>query len=425
MAERLPTLKSRVVLSSAAVAALVGLLAAGTALGLVRQQQRAAGDRRLLELGQLFSGELEGADVDAARQAEDENAELEALGLRLTLSRDGQFIAGDAALAAVTGCEHRGELRACAWTTGPWRIVVSGRDTSLPSAWWWLAGLLAAALSAAVGAGVSFFVGGWALRSLLQLEERVRAASGEAPLSLGAPASTAEVEALRAALDGLVSRLAEALERSRVFASSAAHELRTPLATLSAELEVLAAGAPPREREAATRALRTLRRLSILVDRLLALARGDLGPPRPFETIALEDVVREVVAARDEGERARLSVKVDDPGMTRGDEVLLGAVIDNLVDNGLKYSKGAVVLRVAADESQVTVEVRDEGEGPPPGALPALLKPFERGDSQVPGHGLGLAIVTRAVDLHHGSLRFEGATARVSLPRWQATGADA
>lgn len=424
MAERLPTLKSRVALSSAAVAALVGLLAAGSALAIVRQQQRSASDQRLLELGQLFSRELEGGE-DPARQVADENAELEALGLRIGLARDGQLVAGESALIDVAGCQHRGELRACAWTSGPWHIVVSGRDTSLPSAWWWLAGLFAAALSAAVGAAASFFVGGWALRSLLQLEERVRAASGEAPLQLGPAASTAEVEALRAALDGLVSRLAEALERSRVFASSAAHELRTPLATLSAELEVLAAGAPPREREAATRALRTLRRLSILVDRLLALARGDLGPPRPFETIALEDVVREVVAARDEGERARLTVSIEDPGMTRGDEVLLGAVIDNLVDNSLKYSRGAVTLRVGADESRVTVDVRDEGEGPSPQALPELLKPFERGASGVPGHGLGLAIVTRAVDLHHGTLRFDGATARVSLPRWQAAGSDA
>lgn len=420
MADHLPTLKSRVVLASALVSAFVGLLAASGAVVIVREQQQRQSDRRLLEAGQLFFRELGSGDASVLRELADENDELRALGMRLAFFDGARCVAGDPALGAVVGCRSVGEVRACAFESGPRRVVVSALDVKLPAGWWWLAIALASVLSAAAGAGASYFVAGWALESLLMLERRVTSASGSGALELGARASTAEVEALRAALEALVTQLAEALERSRVFASSAAHELRTPLSTMSAELELLAAAAPAAEREAATRVLRTLRRLTLLVDRLLTLARGEMGPPRPFETIALEDIVRETVAARDEFERARVAIKVEDAGMIHGDESLLGAIVDNLVENSLKFSGGEVGVCVSATSTQVTLSVSDGGPGIPPDALPALLKPFARGDTTVGGHGLGLAIITRAVELHRGALAVAGSTIQVTFPRWRA-----
>ena len=154
------------------------------------------------------------------------------------------------------------------------------------------------------------------------------------------------------------------------------------------------------------------------MDRLLELARGDLGPQRPFETIALEDVVRETMAARDEAERSRVAVTIEDAGMIRGDEALLGAIVDNLVDNSLKFTSAAVQVKLTATPQLIILSVSDGGPGVPADQVPALLKPFARGETSVRGHGLGLAIVNRAVELHQAQLAFEGSTTRVSFPRW-------
>ena len=121
-----------------------------------------------------------------------------------------------------------------------------------------------------------------------------------------------------------------------------------------------------------------------------------------------------------EQERARVSVTVEDAGMIRGDEALLGAIVDNLVDNSLKFSSGAVVLKVSAAPTQVTLEISDSGPGIPADQVEALLKPFARGDTSVAGHGLGLAIISRAAELHRGSLSIDGAHVRVTFPRWTA-----
>lgn len=418
MAEPLPSLRTRVVLSTAAVSAFVGLLAASGAVAIVRQQQHRSAERRLVEAGQLFSRELEDGEQTVRTQVDDENEELKALGMRLALFQGTRCLGGDPALASITGCVSDGQSRACEVALGARRVVVAGPEVEFPFTWWWLSVALATALSAVVGAVVSRSVGTWALRSLLTLEQHVSSASLTGPLELGERATTAEVESLRAALAALVTRLSEALGRSQVFASSAAHELRTPLSTMSAELELLSAQAPLAEKEAAARVLRTLKRLSLLVDRLLALAQGELGPQRPFETVALEDVVRETVAGRAREEVARISVAVEDEGMIRGDEALLGAIVDNLIDNALKYSAGEVKVQVGASGSSVMLTVSDSGPGISVDQLQALLAPFARGNTGVRGHGLGLSIVSRAVELHGGSLSFEGATVRVTFPGW-------
>ena len=416
MVERLPSLRARVVWSSTGVAALVGLLAASSAVALVRHQQQLTAERRLLEAGELFAGELAEAEQRVRLQVDDENEELQPLGMRLALFEGARCLGGDPALGAVRGCVSLGSSRACALERGSRRVVVAGPEPESPGAWWLVSILLGSLLSAGVGALVSLGVGTWALRSLLTLQRQVSTASIDGELELGPRAPTAEVEALRAALESLVSRLKASLERSRVFASSAAHELRTPLSTISAELELMTHTAPTAEKEAAARAQRTLKRLTLLVDRLLALARGEHGPQRPFETVALEDVVRETVSARSASERERVGITIDDAGMIRGDEPLLGAIVDNLVDNSLKFSSGPVLVQVSAAGEDITLSVTDRGPGV--AALPSLLEPFVRGDTSVGGHGLGLAIVNRAVELHHAALTFEGSTVRVRFPRW-------
>jgi hypothetical protein len=161
-----------VVLSSTAVAALVGLIAASGAVAIVWQQQRLAGDRRLLDSGQLFAGELNQTEGTVEQQVLDENVELAPLGMRLALFEGAGRLGGDPSLANVAGCVSAGAARSCAVELGARRVVVAGPAPELPTAWW-LSILLASILSAAIGAGVSLVVGTWALRSLLELEQRV------------------------------------------------------------------------------------------------------------------------------------------------------------------------------------------------------------------------------------------------------------
>ena len=165
-----------------------------------------------------------------------------------------------------------------------------------------------------------------------------------------------------------------------------------------------------------------IRRLTIQVDRLLSLARGDEGAAPLNETIALEDVAREAITNRSQLEVKRLSLAVEDPGMVRGDGPLLSAIADNLIDNALKFSgERPVRVRVAANDERVLFTVTDDGPGIAADRVAQLLQPFVRGQTAQLGHGLGLAIVHHAVERHGGTLEIAGATVTVSLPRWRAS----
>ncbi|RYG86736.1 ATP-binding protein, partial [bacterium] len=149
---------------------------------------------------------------------------------------------------------------------------------------------------------------------------------------------------------------------------------------------------------------------------------------RLVDAVALEDVVRDVVASRAEDLRARIAFHPEASGTVRGDETLLRALVENLVDNALKFDRsGAIAVTVSEDEANVFLSVRDEGPGVAPHEIEALLAPFVRGTagSSAPGHGLGLAIVAHVVRLHGGVVRFvprdSGAEISVSLPVWKAS----
>lgn len=236
------------------------------------------------------------------------------------------------------------------------------------------------------------------------------------------------MDALREAIRSLVTRLGEVVDRSRGFAASAAHELRTPLATMMAELE-LAAEESPQSAEALARVRRTVRRLSVLVERLLVIASG--SQVRVNDAVAMEDVVRETIAARRMNERARIVTRSDASGIVRGDEELLRVVVDNLIDNALKFGDhGKVTVEVSEDGASVLVSVRDEGPGIDPAEAEQLLKAFTRGSSAdgavVPGHGVGLSIVAHGARIHGGEVVFVprdiGAEVKIVLPIWK--GAD-
>lgn len=426
------SLRARIALAAAAAATLVGLGAAGLAALLVDRLDEAAQDRRLSDAALLVQREIETEGGDTRKHVEDEAIEVAPIGLRMALFEGGRHTAGAAEVVlAAEGCSTRsdvaGEWRSCALGPPGRRVVVAAlRDGGAGRSRVLLLAVVAATIFAAlVSALLSRALARWSLRPLTELGERIaKIRDRAADADLGPPSDTEEVEILRHTVRGLLDRLGDALERSRGFAASAAHELRTPLSTMIAELE-LAAETSPATAESLGRVRRTAGRLTVLIERLLLIASGGASA-LVMEDVALEDIVRETIAARPEAERARLEAVYVASGMVRGDDALLRIVVDNLIDNALKYApEGAVQVEVTEEGRNVAVTVSDEGDGIDPDDAERLLLPFARGrDTSVPGHGLGLAIVADAVRLHEGEVRFlpraAGTAVQITLPMWAA-----
>jgi signal transduction histidine kinase len=428
------SLRLRVALSTALAAALVGLGSAAVATWLMGRLSTAAQDQRLRDIAVVLREDIEHDGVPADVSVEDEAREVASLGVRLAYFEGGLRRAGSPAVGAMDhdGCftsqdEDGSAWRTCGLRAPQGRIVVSAADEGAPASRRVLLASIAgaAAFASIVGALMSLFLAKWALSPLTLLTTRLESVSTSAPAEsdLGAPSGASEVEALRTTLRSLLQRLGENLTQTRAFAASAAHELRTPLALMTAELD-LAAERAPGVAEELLRVRHTVWRLTRLVERLLALA-SDASPLADVpEAVALEDVVRDVLGTYGVTERERISTAFDAPGMVRGDEALLRVVVDNLVDNALKFDDGGKV-HVTVDErdGDAVLDITDEGPGIPSADWARLLRPFERGSGQVRGHGLGLAIAEHVVRRHRGELalvpRSTGAKIRVRLPAWK------
>ena len=429
---RSASLRARIALAAATTATLVGLVAAGFAAFLVDRLGEAAQDRRLVDAALLIQREMDAEGGDPHQHVDDEAVEVAPIGLRMALFENGRLAAGAHDVILVPeGCSSRtdvaGSWRACANGPPDRRVVVTAlQDGGAGHTRVLLLAVAAATLFAAlVSALLSRALARWSLRPLTELGERIAKIKDHAgDADLGLPSDIEEVEILRHTVRGLLDRLGEALARSRGFAASAAHELRTPLSTMIAELE-LAAEASPATAESLARARRTAGRLTVLIERLLLIASGGASE-LVLEDVALEDIVRETIAARPPAERARLEPAYVASGMVRGDDALLRIVVDNLIDNALKYAPaGCVQVEVTEEGPSALVTVIDEGAGIEPDEAERLLLPFARGrDTSVPGHGLGLAIVADAMRLHGGDVRFVGRPAgtavQVTLPKWTA-----
>lgn len=230
------------------------------------------------------------------------------------------------------------------------------------------------------------------------------------------------------------------IERMRVdFVANASHELRTPLASLLGFVETLQGPARNDER-ARERFLGIMReqglRMARLVDDLLSLSRieqrAHVAPDTPVD---LANIAREIVdslalMAREREVTLTLNTPRE-PLQVPGDRDELLRLMENLVENAIKYGKqgGEVVITVAAGESEASVHVRDDGPGIAPEHLPRLTERFYRIDTaasrEAGGTGLGLAIVKHIVLRHRGRLTIEskpgeGATFKAILPRFEA-----
>ncbi|MDG3005984.1 ATP-binding protein [Paludisphaera mucosa] len=241
-----------------------------------------------------------------------------------------------------------------------------------------------------------------------------------------------ELGRLASTLNAMLDRIDRAFVATRRFTADAAHELKTPVASIRAEAEVaLAARRSPEDYEETLRSVvEEAARLGRLADRMLELSREDSGAAPPRRTMRLDDAVREAVAAaRGAATRAGLDLRLEDlpDADVDGDHEGLRQAFADLLDNAIKYTPagGSITVRGGLADGRAAVEVSDTGVGIPGDALPRLYDRFYRADPsrsrRTGGVGLGLSIAKAVVERHGGTIDVEsvpgsGSTFRVSLP---------
>lgn len=282
---------------------------------------------------------------------------------------------------------------------------------------------------AAMAALTWWFVG-LTLRPVAALQRGAAAlsATGLARSRLPVPDAEDEIHKLATTLNNMLDRLDTATTKQRQFIGDAAHELRSPIASLRLQLEVAqrlddAGGV----RELTEDALKDVDRLSNLIDDLLTLARSDeRGPVRARIPLRLDELVATVA----DGYRdVRVPVRVNRPEAVTvaGDRDGLRRVLVNLLDNGVRYARSEVTVSVRVQQDGALLRVRDDGPGVPANKRERVFDRFYRLDTarsrEQGGTGLGLPIVREIVNAHGGSVILRdnepGLLVEVRLPTTQ------
>ena len=273
-----------------------------------------------------------------------------------------------------------------------------------------------------------------AMRPVAELTETARtiANTRDPNVLLPEPESDDEVSDLSRTLADMLRSLAwsraetqSALDRQREFVADASHELRTPLTSVLANLEMLAEELEGEQRDMATSALRSSRRMRRLVADLLLLARADAGRRGVRAPTDLADVLREAAGeATPLAHNHDLIVHADAPAVVEGQRDDLHRLALNLIENALVHTPPGtpVTASVRTEGDEVVLEVADRGPGVPPEMRERAFERFVRldGDGGGGGSGLGLAIVRAVAESHGGTVEIadgDGARFVVRLPR--------
>ena len=300
--------------------------------------------------------------------------------------------------------------------------------------------LLITAIVALFGGAVTYFISGRALKPLKEFSETVEKVQAQNLTDyIIEENKIAELDRLRLSYNKMLMRLSESFETQRQFTGNAAHELRTPLALIQAQLDLYHTTEHPESTAAAEETIQMVteqnERLSKLVRTLLdmselqTVARNDRIEIHSLieevltdlEPLAQEKKVELIQKSQGAGEKA------DEELFLTGSDILIYRMLYNLVENAIKYNheNGWVHVSLNADHKYFYLKVEDSGLGIPQEDQAHIFERFYRVDKshsrEIGGTGLGLAIARNAVIVHRGSIKVhsnegEGTTFTVRIP---------
>ncbi len=449
---RFLTVRNRTTAVAAIVVAVALCIGAVGLVGLVRDRlvegQRTAAELRAQDVAALAEGD--GLPDDLSFPGEDD-------GLTQVIDRDGRVVAatdnlvGEPAISGLRpdGDDPESEIVSDAPIGDGGRVIIvalqadteDGPVTVLSSASLNETEETVRAMTLALALGIPVLVALVAIvtralvgRALHPVEQMSRQAAEitdeDLHRRLAEPGTGDEVDHLAGTLNEMLGRLEAANIRQRRFVTDASHELRSPLASARAALEVaIAHPGKIDSQKAMSSALVDQARLERLVDDLLLLAKVTDSGGQPLSRVQIRDVVEAEVAAAGDP-RVAVAWSGDLP-VVSADERTLARVFRNLLDNARRHAHESIRISGSGSEGVITVEIEDDGDGVPLADRGRIFDRFTRLDEararQAGGSGLGLSIVRAAVEDLGGTVivgdsALGGASFAVMIPASAAAG---
>ena len=274
----------------------------------------------------------------------------------------------------------------------------------------WVIWLTVAAVLSLAGAALIAGLINRPLKDLSFAASRVREGDFNAS-RLDETVNTSEIREVNIGFNRMAQRLAKLDQDRAVMLAGISHDLRTPLARLRLETELSVSDLDAREHMAAD-----ISQLDAIIDKFLEYARPDRVKLSP---VLLLDVVQACLYPLRDQTDIRIKLQVDENLLVLSDEVELGRILTNLLENARKYGKSVdtgiarVDLTAVARDKWVLIKVRDYGIGVSPEQLSNLTKPFYRGEAArtaANGAGLGLAIVEKIIHRMGGGFALNNST---------------
>jgi len=274
----------------------------------------------------------------------------------------------------------------------------------------WMIWLLVAAVLSLSGAALIAGLINRPLKELSFAASRVREGNFSAS-RLDETVQTSEIREVNIGFNRMAQRLAKVEQDRAVMLAGISHDLRTPLARLRLETEMSVSDLDARAHMAAD-----IAQLDAIIDKFLDYARPDRMKLTP---VLLADVVEACIYAYKYQPDVRIDVRLSDDLLVMADEVELGRVITNLLENAKRYGKSAdtgiarIDVAAIARDKFVLIKIRDHGLGVANEQLLNLTQPFYRGEAArtaANGAGLGLAIVEKTVQRMKGTFQLRNST---------------
>lgn len=279
---------------------------------------------------------------------------------------------------------------------------------------------------------IVYFIMGFALKPVYKLKKNIADINGnDLAKRIDSTSNGVELNSLACSFNQLLERIEVVLEREKTFAAGASHELKTPLAVIKANLEVLyMSGEPTKEELEETMEVvdKQINRMIKLVDDLFAMyeLRGyDLS-----DVIYIDKMIDEIVSEQKENlMKKNISIHVSNQQcMIKGNLIMFKHAVSNLLQNAIKfnYDYGKVEIIVEDHSNDCVIKVIDEGIGINSNAAEHIFEAFYREDKsrsrKIGGAGLGLSIVKSIVEQHGGNIAYQpnhpkGSVFIVSIPK--------